>query len=1243
MKKLFVLFSAALCGFSLWAASGGSESSAVSIKAEPTEAFKTVKLVPGKDWDEGSYVYYLKMTLKKNKGYTVWFEGGDAAEIGLEGLDVYAYEPGWDDDWGDDGWDDDFDDDWGGDDPEPPSAWFSESAVQAGNYVTWLDADDWEKEDPSSWTYYIQLSATNAYSTTVHVQEGRRSFLPPGMAENPEQITMTETEQKKEHKTTEEGAYYFTTTLEAGRKYLVRTTGGTSACPFGLNTLAFSNFNDEVDPDYPDPYNAAYAIYPLEGGVFKFVVTCSDTNVPFASTTNVPFGFCYRAVPKREIDKHPLKATVSDGGSVSFTPGRIVAGLDYYDDIIDECLFKIDGVRKGERWVFDSKGAVTNCEMRLYDSKGNILATNGTIGNRSFDMRIGLDAEADGPYYVGVCDPALGQRDASAGGTESVFTARKVEANDGETVDIAPLPAPGSADPVSSGSSDGPFELSDTCWSQTFRFGARKNQGFALATSLVDKDSNLDLLAEVFRLSGSTEKPVELISGKYLTPGNVIGFAAPASGEYYVRVSVAQGKGLDFPKFKIHAIGYENGVSSLGVLTVVTKGADGLWTLDKDSTKYSGGISLIVASGEHTVKFASVKGFNIVARGPDGVGTKGSWSGTVAAGKSPTVVTGEYSDTYDPKDDVKKGAASLKVSAKETENGRTLWKADGADWFKFSAKDGVYYNFAIDRIEGDATMTVYDANEMAVPDLFGVQKVVKQPLAKGTYYIKVFHANSPAEDGAYTLRASSAQVGSIKFGKTAIKATDATGKVTLTVKRTAKEGKVRVRYVTVDGTAKAGDDFIYQTGVLAWDANDKKDKTIVVKLIPPLVPVAKGTSKEFSVVLSALDETEIAEDEYPAQVIGGPATITISGTAKPGVDPYAVKKATGKEVADSWTGTFSGVLTNGTETGTDRIASVTLTAKANGSMSAKVIVGGSTFSLSAKNWEGTTEYRVATLTSKKADAKLVLFADGSAELTFVGDDAAYAGVLVRNNSKVQAYLDKIVNYAGYYTVSLVPGGESGVPGGCGYLTLTLDNKGAVKVAGLLGDGTKVSGKSVASIRDDGSLLVPVFAAKGVYCFGGTLKVDLVARACDGRKVPCVDSSCKLVWNKEGSWEAEVSPVGGYYDTVINLQAYYNGLKLSMDRIPVEVDSNALVVEKNAEGENISGVTFSFTRKTGLVKGKLSYHGGKSVAYNGVMLLTTDEKKQDVVGRAFFISNSVSYPLSIVVGEGDALTGFVGLW
>ena len=44
-----------------------------------------------------------------------------------------------------------------------------------------------------------------------------------------------------------------------------------------------------------------------------------------------------------------------------------------------------------------------------------------------------------------------------------------------------------------------------------------------------------------------------------------------------------------------------------------------------------------------------------------------------------TVVTGEYGDKFDPKDDVLKGASSLSISNKEKENPRTLWAQDTAD------------------------------------------------------------------------------------------------------------------------------------------------------------------------------------------------------------------------------------------------------------------------------------------------------------------------------------------------------------------------------------------------------------------------------------------------------------------------------------------------------------------------------------------------------------------------------------
>ena len=1238
MRKFLILLSALVCGTALQAASaakGSCEAKAQEIKVGWSGSVRLVQEYDP-DWNE-SYdngVYYLKVTLQKGHSYTIYMEGGSAAGLWL---DAYAY-----DNWDGDVW--------------PPMAGFDDADTQSGKYLLWMYSDDWDSGDPSTWNYYVSLSGKIGDTTTVHVLEGIHSFLEPGLERNPKQITMKDTETTFSGKLTEENAYYLKSNLTEGRKYLIRTTGGTAAKPYSLKVISEKLFKDEPDPAHAgDKNNGALAVYPQESGTFKFLVT--------GGVKGDAFGFVYRSVPSRTPDQHSPK-TLTNGGKATFRPGPVVADTTYYDNIIDRNLFKV-ALAKGERWVFDAVGADREILMRLYDANGNVLAENSTVGNGSHDLRIGYEVAKAGNYYVGVCDPALNPG-AAAVATTTTLTVRKV-ANGDKEANVALVPGKATSKPVDEGAKSGPFTLSSTCWSQTFLFGGRKSQGYRFATAFAGAVSTLSLKAEAFKLSSTGKETAIELTNDDITPGGLIMFTADANATYGVRVSVMGNQGLDFPAFNFYSVAYSTTGEDLGILTVQTKGAAGQWTLDKEKEKYNGGVSLLLA-GEHTVKFTTVSGYTVTPRCDVGTVKGVSWTGKIKAGKVATVVTGEYGDKFDPKDDVLKGASSLSVSNKEKAYPRTLWAQDTADWFKFSAKDGVYYNFRFDDREGDSVMTVTDASGKAVSkEATSVASIAKFAVPKGTYYVKVAHGKNPAQDGSYALVANSVNVGAIKFAKTAVKVKDNVGQVVLTVNRTAKEGLVRVRYSTADGTAKAGKDYVAQTGELVWKSGDKTKRTITITTLPDLVPTYRGTDRQFKVRLTPVAPT--GADEYRAAIAGGDtATVTLTETAKKGVSPYKpVKKATGKEDDAFSNGTFSGVAIadgKGGTGGAARLANVSFTAKKD-ALSAKVTIAGKARSLSAKDgWDSTTGgVCVKTLVNEKeglkvtirvADGKTVAKGDyltsgGTVEFDFNGGH--YAGELVRDNSKVQNYLDAVVDYVGYYTVSLAP--QDGAKVGYGYMTLTVDNKGKVKLAGQLADGaTKVSGSSVVAIRADGSLEIPVFVGKANYCFGGLVRLDLAAIASgDKAKVPVVDSAEGLVWNddktalsgeKAAGWKYAFSPVGGWYDTVINLQRYYYEQRetLSFDGVPVTLLSNNLTLPKKAAGQLGKDISFTFKRATGLVSGKLTYKGTTSCKLFGVLLLTRDAEAPldaDIEAPGFFtrkVSGAIeSVPLSVLsVGE-----------
>ena len=247
------------------------------------------------------------------------------------------------------------------------------------------------------------------------------------------------------------------------------------------------------------------------------------------------------------------------------------------------------------------------------------------------------------------------------------------------------------------------------------------------------------------------------------------------------------------------------------------------------------------------------------------------------------------------------------------------------------------------------------------------------------------------------------------------------------------------------------------------------------------------------------------------------------------------------------------------------------------------------------------------------------------------EDIAYVGELYRDNSKIQGYLNAVLGAVGYYTVALVPAGAPwayDAPAGNGYVTITIDNKGKAKVAGQLADGTtKPTYASFAAVMSDGTVRIPVFFSKAPACFGGTITLK---KGDDGRYV--VDSSSMLLWNNDNAaltywgeegWRLELEPVGGYFNTLVNIQAHYltcafsvatadvselpvealtSGYSYSTDAQPNETDvivkGNAFSTSKRklaksgrtndlAASVNPCNVQVKLARATGLVSGSMS--------------------------------------------------------
>lgn len=1316
MKKIILFWACAVaCVSGLRAEQANCEEHAESIKITSAGAVRTVKLVPFYDldveekadrYDTTQGVYFFKAKLQRGYSYTVWTEG-----IGTnETMSVTTYAAEVDDD----------------SDADGPSADFEEMEEPGFEQRLILYADDWyidyenpEESDPTEWTYYFEVNGEVGDSLTVHFQQG--VVIPQGREENPLTLSPSQAGSTVKRTLQTNNEYYLRARLLAGRMYRFTTGGGTANNVLDL-AIDGEDPSDETkeaptclvydDPAFDaDEKNTGIYVVPNETGYFSLVVSGDDPEAAEGETgEGGPFELSYRLLAARSIDEHSAADLLIDGPAQTFTAGALSV-LDnttngIYDAIIDTSLFRFTAA-KGDRLLAETTGAATNLLMRLYDAKGNVLVEN-TGDGQTANVRGALSVPADGVYFVGVCQLLTDELSEEPSATTAQIRLARVtgeegmpdawDASDDASAGATPLmPAPGTetdAPEASDVNGHGWHQLGRTDWADVFQVAGRKGLVYTLRVSLQDPSMAFNSLkAEVFTLSGTSERPVTTVGDVNAGAGEALSFQATAHATYYIRLSVAEGTGLDYPAYKVHAMAYAIDGAPLGTLTVNTFGTpDGAFSLGSEMTKYPGGSSVLV-SGEQTVKFAAVKGFS----------TPTAHKVAVAAGTTPTVVAAYYSDTFDPKDDSWKTPTAWTLKNTETTQERTLWPDDEEDNFVITGADGYYYTFALRDVTGDAVFSITNALLGTIVENTTEASLVKLPKSVTKYYLTVKHGTEAKAGGAYTLAGKFANVGAIKFAKTAVSVKDTATSVALTVNRTAKDGVVRVAYATEDGTAKAGEQYYAQSDVLEWAANDNKAKTITVRLIPKEGAWYNGGSRAFHVVLKD------AGGEYPAQIAAPEATVTITESSSETVTKESVYAKSAPKLATTATekvplesGTFygvlpveDGVLTNGLP----QLASVTFTASAavpeKAALSAKVLLAGKTYAFKATGWDVVKEKSCRKTFELVQKVNNVVYTNrlcvgvsrgqtdtdgdwqkgyGEVELYMNVPDAnnkgvqtniVYAGGVYRQNAKVQDYLTAVTNFTGYYTIALktTEGFEDGNPAGNGYLTVTVDNKGGAKVAGLLPDNTKISlsATACAVLPDSKSkngwrMVIPVYLAKSPYCFGGELVL------CGGAEGVHVwgGSGARLCWNNDNAlltyggvhgWQMCLTPVGGWFDTLYNLQHHYKdcALKVGTDAItefPSELVTTAgysisMAVEPNGADVALAGDAFAVTkqvlvksgsvydlagsvnpcnvqikvaRKTGLVTGTFAVwsENGTSIQrqitgikHNGVLLLTRD--------------------------------------
>ena len=1051
--KAFVLVAVASLSCASLAASkkGSSIGRAISLKASQSARLVAEYDPEEKEYDTESGVAYYSVTLKRGNAYTIWITGGDAEDIDFdvdineEEYDKSKYEK---------------EDKYGNDKYPIPGASFDIVSIDGGNtQVAYLYADDWDsEEDPKSGKYIVMLSGSVNQTTTLGYTTGIKNFTMVGSAESPKAVSFSKKWKTYSGKLID-GEFHFSASLKAGQKYRVRTQGGKKTAPLeldvddGLGNAEDAESEEEQDAaeqpdaDYAsDVNNAAYVIVPSKSGKYTFVVSGDAAQ---------SFSFKYQMLPKRAINLHPYIPLLPERHfTAKFVPGRKANNNSYYDDIIDEHLCRIY-LQKGERWVFETTNASRDQEMIAYDSTGKVLVSNMTADNKGYDTRVVITASTSGLYYVGVCDPTLDVKD-TADASEITLTARNVTEltlpDDYDPVDdgyagATPLTAIPCTTNVTSVTdfiaTNGTSAMAIGATSDIHRLGAndiydyfaipcRAGCTYSLRATFADENdtSALTLAATAFSFVDGKSKTASILANTSISPVTLenvsddFTFTAKTSGTYYIRVWVAEGKGLDFPGYRMNAV-VKNGEKDFGLLKVVTEGGVGAWYLNKESSiTYAGGLTLaMVTNASVTVNFVSVNGY--IA--PDSARVaipKWDRDATMPCDE-PITVTVRYKDEYDSRyamsskkvidkktkkqftqytyspaygDDAPDGAFPITPAVTLKTCTRTLWEDDPADNFSFTAVEGVFYNFTVAGAT-NVTLVVSNATSGAVwtgtplADGTGAE-LTRQLLQAGKTYVTIAHGDGQEKNAVYSFTYSKAAPGIVRFTNakgavtTSFAVNEGAGYASLYVSRTGKEGVTRVRYATQAVTAQPGVNYYPVTdGEVVWNAGDKTAKEIRISMIQDLNAHWAPSNLTFSVKLFPVDECELSDGEYLACLA---ATDTASVTIK--------EKTAKKPGTLSLTAYGNGV---------DSPTAVQNVKKP----SVVGVAGNDTFTLTFSRQggaDGKVSVKVATSTAKKDTAKagidyvakteILTWEDGDTEdKTFVLDLKAVSGYAVSKN------------------------------------------------------------------------------------------------------------------------------------------------------------------------------------------------------------------------------------------------------
>jgi uncharacterized repeat protein (TIGR02543 family) len=400
-------------------------------------------------------------------------------------------------------------------------------------------------------------------------------------------------------------------------------------------------------------------------------------------------------------------------------------------------------------------------------------------------------------------------------------------------------------------------------------------------------------------------------------------------------------------------------------------------------------------------------------------------------------------------------------------------------------------------------------------------------------------------------------------------------------------------------------------------------------------------------------------------------------------------------------GTFDGTvsldLIDDTDNWNNYPGTATMTVTSLGKISGKLSAGGKSCTFSATSYSptdedgvlgfqaiakiGTTSVPLSFRVSQPAVVQEVSVTSAllgsKADGTYDGADIKCEIHMYRNVWKDSDMAALLPDYVGYYTAVLPGGAEYG----SGYLAMTVDRAGGVKTTGKLADGTALSLSGTLIFRNEPACVFAViYTSPAAYqggCLFGLAKFAKPEGA-DKMLLSILDEESLFRWEScnsqatavygDGGFNRELGLVGGWYDKIGNLSAYYQGKELSASAdagtsapelivgvnrytsaswkfsdialtpvlksaamtglavvpkagLPVNLGGN----NWNYDAENTAVLTIGLTRATGIFKGSFkawfdynTTHASRSISYEGVLTPDWEATNDFVEGRGFFL-------------------------